>query len=138
MQLVWIPFILWQKRWFETEEPWKIWKLICKAPNSDESGTKCWSAGLVYLKSAAILSNVGNLTIFFIIYKIFEWTPQKPNTILNGSAESNHKLRNILSKYQFAIILKSKVAINNNIQNCVSLRPWIKYSSIALDHAQSL
>ena len=34
----------------------KIWKLICKAPNSDESGTKCWPAGLVYLKSAAILS----------------------------------------------------------------------------------
>ena len=33
MQLVWIPFILWQKWWFEIEEPWKIWKLICKAPN---------------------------------------------------------------------------------------------------------
>ena len=30
------------------------------------------TAGLVYLKSAAILSNVGNLTIFFIIYKIFQ------------------------------------------------------------------
>ena len=51
------------------------------------------------------------------------------NTILDGSAESNHKLQNTLSKYQFAIILKSNVAINNNIQNFVSLRPWIKYSS---------
>ena len=56
----------------------------------------------------------------------------------DGSAESNHKLRNTLSKYQFAIILKSKVAINNNIQNFVWLRPWIKYSSylhwIMLNH----
>ena len=43
---------------FEIAEPWKIWKLICKAPNSDESGTKCWPAGLAYLKSAAILSVV--------------------------------------------------------------------------------
>ena len=30
----------------------------------NESGIKCWLAGLVYLKSAAILSKVGNLTIF--------------------------------------------------------------------------
>ena len=43
--------------------------------------------------------------------------------------ESNPKLQHTLSKYQFAIILKIKVAINNNIQNFVSLRPWIKYSS---------
>ena len=89
-------------------------------------------------KSAEILSNEGNLTIFLIIYKIFQWTPQKPNTILDGSAESNYKLRNTLSKYQFQIILKSKVAINNNIKNFVSLRPWIKYSSylhwIMLNH----
>ena len=41
---------------FEIEEPWKVWKLICKAPNSDESGTKCWLAGLAYLKTAAVLS----------------------------------------------------------------------------------
>ena len=63
-----------------------------------------------------------------IIWKIFQWAPWKPNTILDGSAESNPKLRHTLSKYQFAIILKIKIAINNNIQNFVSLRPWIKYS----------
>ena len=47
---------------------------------------------------------------------------------MDGPADSNRKLQNALSKYQFAIILKSKVAINNNIQNFVSFRPWIKYS----------
>ena len=53
-------------------------------------------------------------------------------------AESNHKLRHTLPKYQFAIILKIKVAVNNKTQNFVSLRLWIKYSSclhwIMLNH----
>ena len=53
-------------------------------------------------------------------------------------AESNHKLWHTLPKYQFAIILKIKVAVNNKIQNFVSLRLWIKYSSclhwIMLNH----
>ena len=122
MQLVWIPFILWQKWWFEIEEPWKIWKLICKAPNSDESGTKCWPAGLAYLKSAAILSII-NYSLKDIPMSALE---AKYNT--GCLDESNPKLQHTLSKYQFAIILKIKVAINNNIQNFVSLRPWIKYS----------
>ena len=78
-----------------------------------------WPAGLAYLKSAAILS--------IINYSL------KDIPILDGSAESNPKLPHTLSKYQFAIILKIKVAINNNIQNFVSLRPWIKYSGCPLN-----
>ena len=43
---------------FEIEEPWKIWKLICMAPNQkNESGTNCWLTGPV--KSLAALSNEG-------------------------------------------------------------------------------
>ena len=49
---------------FEIEEPWKIWKLICMAPNQkSESGTNCCLTGPV--KSAAVLSNEGNLKIFY-------------------------------------------------------------------------
>ena len=121
MQLVWIPFILWQKWWFEVEEPWKIWKLICKAPNRDESGTKCCLAGLVYLRSAAILSLI-NYNLKDIPVNALE---AKYNTGWFGWIQS---LQLTISKYKFAIILKIKVAINNNIQSFVSLRPWIKYS----------
>ena len=57
-------------------------------------------------------------------------TPQKPGTVLDGSAESNHNLRHTFSKYQFAIILKIRVALNNNnTQSFVSSKPWIKYST---------
>ena len=43
---------------FETEEPWKIWKLICMASNhKSESGTNCWLTGPV--KYLAALSNEG-------------------------------------------------------------------------------
>ena len=58
-------------------------------------------------------------------------TPQKPGTVLDGSAEYiYHNLRHTFSKYQFAIILKIKVALSNdNIQSFVSSRPRIKYST---------
>ena len=43
---------------FEIEEPGKIWKLICMAPNQKyESGTNCWLTGPA--KSLAVLSNEG-------------------------------------------------------------------------------
>ena len=49
---------------FEREEPWKIWKLVFMSPNQkNESGTNCWLTGPV--KSAAVLSNEGNLKIFY-------------------------------------------------------------------------
>ena len=43
---------------FEIKEPWKIWKLICMAPDQkNEAGTKCWPTCLVM--SAGVLSNEG-------------------------------------------------------------------------------
>ena len=46
--------------------------------------------------------------------------------------------KHTIPKYECSIIFKIKVAMNNNIQNFVSLRPWIKYSSclhwIMLNH----
>ena len=62
----------------------------------------------------------------------------REDKMTNHLTESNHKLWHTFPKYQFAIILEIKVAVNNKTQNFVSLRLWIKYSSclhwIMLNH----
>ena len=80
------------------------------APNQkNESGTNCWLTGPV--KSAAVLSNEGNLKIFYNL----EGIPMKA-LILNGLAESNHKLQHTFSKYQCAIIPEVEVALKTTLR----------------------
>ena len=54
--------------------------------------------------------------IHFIIYKVFQWRPWRPDPILNVLAESNHKLQHTFSKYQFAIILEVEVALKTTLR----------------------
>ena len=40
----------------------------------------------------------------------------RPDPILNGLAESNHKLQHTFSKYQFAIILEVEVVLKTTLR----------------------
>ena len=51
---------------FELDEPWKIWQLICMAPNQkNESGTKCWLTGLIRLSLKQFYLTEENLKMFY-------------------------------------------------------------------------